>query len=64
MNKITAEIRVDEFAMLQIMRQFKGDFADFKVEYRDGKITRILPTFSYLVKDVNTPLTNKESDMI
>lgn len=61
---MNAEIRPDEFAMLQIMRQFKGEYADFKVEFRDGKIVRVLPTFSYLIKDVDIPPTNPKTSMV
>lgn len=57
-NDMTITVRPDEFALLTYMRRFKGEYADFKVEMRDGRIVRLLPTFSILLKDIDSQNKN------
>lgn len=40
----------EEAKTIEIIRRYTSDYADFRVEMREKKIVRVLPTFSELVK--------------
>lgn len=60
MSKDLFDLTPDEIAMVDIIRQYKFTYADFKIEVRDGKVARVLPTFSVLI----APTGKKNKSMI
>jgi hypothetical protein len=55
MDNIEIKVNQDELIMLQTIRKYRvvsEKYIDFKIEIREGKVARILPTFSEIIPPV------------